>query len=63
MKAKTIKDVHGRNITALLPESEADLASLREQEESGEVDMDDSFADRPTSLPLEETESERGVKG
>ena len=61
MKVKTIKDVHGRNITVLIPESAADVESLREQEEKGEIDMDESFADRPTSLPLEETESERGV--
>lgn len=56
MKTKTLKGADGEEVTVMTPESEADIQRIVEMEEEGALDMDESFADRPESLPLEENE-------
>ena len=54
MRTEIEKDVFGREVKIMIPETEADMETLREMEESGELDTDESFADAPSALPLEE---------
>lgn len=56
MKTKSLKGADGEEVTVMIPESEADIQRVVEMEEEGVLDMDDSFADRPESLPLDEDE-------
>jgi len=58
MKTETVKDVFGNPIKVMTPENAADERVLAEMERDGEADLDESFADRPESLPLEEVVNE-----
>jgi len=54
MIKETVTDVEGREITLMIPENQADVERLREMEQDGELDTDESFADSPSSLPIED---------
>lgn len=58
MKTETVKDVFGNPIKIMVPENAEDERVIGEMERDGQIDLDESFADRPQDLPLEEIEDD-----
>lgn len=60
---KTIErtDITGKVVKFLIPENDKDLEAIRDMDDTGQADTDESFADAPLSLPLEDQDEENGA--